>query len=345
MSSISTDGETCLMMDIKENKESKSELCNRLGNMMEMTSEIMRDFSGIARFSHISRVSQHRINAIRWIKDVVALSHVSVETRDSGIQILDRFLGVCLSENKNILGHSADVALAAAASVLIASKIHESTPLSVSSFSHLKKQDLVAFERIVLNKLRYALYPLCTPAAFIQSFIELWPHFEGRQILTETAYDLVGGFFEAPESPHFSPSTVALSALLISFSKIGKDCTEWLDEVPNICLPNPNHPIFNTPTMLSYLDVDNCLAVFQRVCGSPTETVPMSPCPSHSTEDRLVSPNSTAISSPVDRLADKHQYPINLPQVYSPTPNYLSKRLFEDDHHNDNEVHLKRLRN
>ena len=56
---------------------------------------------------------------------------MSVETRDTSVQIFDRFLGICLSENKNILGSSIDMALAAAVSVLLASKVHETRPLSL----------------------------------------------------------------------------------------------------------------------------------------------------------------------------------------------------------------------
>ena len=65
---------------------------------------------------------------------MASLSKVSVETRDTSVQIFDRFLGVCLAESKNILTNSSDVALAAAVSVLIASKVHETRPLSMVTY-------------------------------------------------------------------------------------------------------------------------------------------------------------------------------------------------------------------
>eukprot|EP01041_Mallomonas_annulata_P007183 gene7183-14638_t len=286
--------------EVMKNGECKATVYDRLLHMMEMSRVVISDVSGLAKFSHVLKVSQHRANAIKWIKDVVSLSHVSVETRDSSIQIFDRFLGVCLSENKNILGHSTDVALAAAVSVLLASKLHETRPLSMSSFPHLKTNDLVAFERLVMSKLGFALYPLASPAAFIRYLLSVWTDGCECQYLNDTACNLVGDFFEAPEAPHFAPSAIALSALLLSFSKLGMDCTEWLEHVPNICLPSPLHPIYNTQLLVSFLDVDNCLSVFQRLQASQTmasrnnfsSIVPQTPFTTPQTEERLISPNS-----------------------------------------------------
>ena len=116
----------------------------------------------------------------------------------------------------------------------------------------------------------------------------------------------------APEAPHFSPSAIALSALLLSFSKLGMDCTDWLEHVPNICLPSPVHPIFNTPSLVSFLDVDNCLAVFQRMqtaaataaaaqsqinknsAASNQSSAPQTPLTAcqQQQQERIISPNS-----------------------------------------------------
>lgn len=269
-------GGTCQneeMVSICENVTSENQLFSsgerrttlhlRLFNMMAMSKVVISETIGLTSFSHVPRVCQHRSNAIRWIKDVVALSHVSVECRDTSLQIFDRFLGLCLSENK-VLGHT-DVALTAAVAVLLASKMHETRPLSMSSFPHLKTADLIAFEKLVASKLNYAIFPLASPASFIRDLIFVWSDNAVHEQLIDTANILVGDFFEAQEAPHFAPSTIALAALLLSFSKLGMDCTNWLEHVPNVCLPSPDHPIMDSNILLSFLDVDNCLSVFQRL--------------------------------------------------------------------------------
>ena len=115
-------------------------------------------------------------------------------------------------------------------------------------------------------------------------------------------------FISASCACHFAPSTVALAALLLAFSKLNMDCTDWLEHVPNICLPSPDHPLFRTPIMLSYLDVDQCLGVFQRLksvqlitsSGFPS-LLPDTPAPPKSPggeEDRMISPAGIADFSP-----------------------------------------------
>mmetsp|Transcript_27814 Transcript_27814/g.28061 ORF Transcript_27814/g.28061 Transcript_27814/m.28061 type:complete len:447 (+) Transcript_27814:91-1431(+) len=312
----------CVPVDVMSSGECRSTIHDRLYQMMEMSRGVILDINGLAKFSHVAKVSQHRANAIRWIKDVVSLSHVSVETRDSSIQIFDRFLGACLSENKNILGHSTDVALAAAVSVLISSKMHETRPLSMSSFPHLKTTDLILFEKLVISKLGYLTFPLASPVTFIRYLLSLWTDGSDYPYLVTTACDLVGEFFEAPEAPHFAPSAVALSALLLSFSKLGMDCSEWLEHVPNICLPSPSHPIFQSSFMVSFLDVDNCLSVFQRIQSAHNKyetfnyVTPQTPLTSPLVVERLISPNSVCGNlSPT-----KSTHTIN-PKKYDSTPN------------------------
>lgn len=306
-----------IVNELLSSGERRSTLHRRLHNMMEMSKIVITETIGLTRFSHVARVCQHRSNAVRWIRDVVALSHVTVECRDTSLQIFDRFLGICLAENK-VLGHT-DVALTAAVSVLLASKMHETRPLSMTSFPHLKTSDLIAFERLVTLKLNYSIFPLASPAAFIRDLVFVWS--DGCSIkclkheeLIETANSFVGDFFEAQEAPHFAPSTIALAALLLSFSKLGLDCTNWLEHVPNICLPCPDHPIMDTNMLLSFLDVDNCLSVFQRL-QRPSATIfqaiaPQTPIISQpATVQAIISPTTVTASDmapDVDNIGMMH---------------------------------------
>ena len=69
------------------------------------------------------------------------MAEESLEVRDSSIQIFDRFVGVCISENKNILENYKELSLTAAVCILLASKMHETKPLSIVSFksNHITK--------------------------------------------------------------------------------------------------------------------------------------------------------------------------------------------------------------
>ena len=81
------------------------------------------------------------------------------------------------------------------------------------------------------------------------------------------------------------------------------DCTDWLEHVPNICLPSPNHPIFNIEE-LPYLDIDNCMNVFQRLQTTSqgqapvfSSILPQTPAPG--LLDRIISPTGVMyITSP-----------------------------------------------
>ncbi len=64
----------------------------------------------------------------------------------------------------------------------------------------------------------------------------------------------------------YAPSTIAISALLISFSLHHLHCTEWLDSIPDFCLPNDNNPFFLSPAEGGrYLDIDSCILSFEKI--------------------------------------------------------------------------------
>ena len=41
----------------------------------------------------------------------------------------------------------------------------------------------------------------------------------------------------------FAPSTIAIAALILSFSVLRQDCTDWLSSIPNFCLPLSENPL------------------------------------------------------------------------------------------------------
>ena len=100
----------------------------------------------------------------------------------------------------------------------------------------------------------------------------------------------------------FAPSTIAISAIILSFSTFRIDCKDWLDCVPNKCFRNIS---LDKDSLL--LDIDKCLDTFQRIekinntlpkstTASPTSiaAAPPSPCTLINEENctKLMNPKS-----------------------------------------------------
>lgn len=75
-----------------------------------------------------------------------------------------------------------------------------------------------------------------------------------------------------PESLCYAPSTIAISVLLLTFSKLGVNCGEWLHCLPDEVLPPKTvwgtdlmqHPVFRNDE-ISFLNIDMCIVSLQRV--------------------------------------------------------------------------------
>lgn len=249
--------------DILSNGETREEICKRLIIMMEQSRLIVLETLALSKLSHVTKVGNRRSIAIKWIKEVAMLAESSNECRDTSVQLFDRFWGVSLPLNDNILDRS-EIALAAAAAVLISSKVHEGRHLSVNNFPRINKQEFIAYEAQILKMLNYTVFPTLSPTCFIKYFLLLSDGFS-NQLIIDTAHDLVGQFLAAPEAPLFAPSTIALATLLISYSRLNLNCDNCLKHIPSICLPIPNNPIMMIKELRSFMDVDNCLNVFYKI--------------------------------------------------------------------------------
>ena len=55
---------------------------------------------------------------------------------------------------------------------------------------------MVLFEKLILQKLNFALYPLATPVSYVRILLDLWPNFESHDMVFEHATNLIGDFYE-----------------------------------------------------------------------------------------------------------------------------------------------------
>ena len=209
------------------------------------------------------------------------------------MQILDRFIAQLdtsvfddpLRDNSAFF-----IGLAAAAAIILSSKIHEIRPLSVSNFPHFDRNQLLEFEARLLLMIGFQITPQTTPSACARHMLRLWPEVMadgGRSCSTPSAGKsledcilahadlLIGQFWKDLDSLRYAPSTIALSALLLTFSKYKMDCGEWLRRLPDECFPPKGHDSGQgfryldhavlSPDECSFVDIDSCLSAMQEV--------------------------------------------------------------------------------
>jgi len=122
---------------------------------------------------------------------------MSSESRDTSIQIFDKFLSVSLEENDQVLVDTTYLSFAAAAAVILSSKLHEGKALlTMANFSYFNTADLVAFERLVLAKIEYQISPLATPSFFVRHLLSLGPSKDNLQSIMNKADKYIAEFFE-----------------------------------------------------------------------------------------------------------------------------------------------------
>jgi hypothetical protein len=183
--------------------------------------------------------------------------------RDTSIQIFDRFVSLSFAENEEVLLDITFICFAAVSSILIASKVHEGQSLlTMANFPHFGKSDLIEFERMLLGKINYQIMPLCTPSSFARHLLGLCPeHADIHLEIIRQVDKHIADFSEQPSYSAFSPCTVAISALLISFACWRIQCTSWLSRIPSICLPRAGNPYY----IDNLINIDLCLTCLQRI--------------------------------------------------------------------------------
>jgi hypothetical protein len=64
----------------------------------------------------------------------------------------------------------------------------------------------------------------------------------------------------------FAPSTIAISAVIMSLSLLRMDCSKLVDSLPEFLLPNRAFPFFLEEDGKSmYLDVNTCMKAMERL--------------------------------------------------------------------------------
>lgn len=230
---------------------------------------------------------QHRQNSVKYINDVAHSYNLSSDARDQAVQILDAFLTTTKMTDTTI--DDRFVSYAAVTAITFSFKLHETArTLRLSSFRDFDLTELKEMESRVLHQLAFNLAPQITPSGFVHELLYIWEPLEVTNCnnkargtvkanLAKIADGLIAEFWLEQSSMLYAPSTIAISAIILAFSMLHFDCSEWLASVPNFCLPVPAHSLSASDLNVSrLLDVDSCLVSFARVPSllveSPTKT-------------------------------------------------------------------------
>ena len=230
-----------------------------------------------------------RLNCVKWINDLTHAHSLLSDTRDQAVQILDAFL---IKTNKARVGPKIDrrfVAYAAVTAITFSFKLHETaSSLRLSSFKGFDVADLKEMESHVLNQLAFNLIPQITPCGFVRELLSIWEPVQaaagehgarGLSVLdvdklkvAKVSDDLIAEFWLETSSMQYAPSTIAISALILAFSILHLDCSDWLASVPNYCLSMPvaissssAGTLQQDANVRQLLDVDSCLVSFARI--------------------------------------------------------------------------------
>ena len=293
---------------------SRTRITNQVALLVASSTSFLRRADLFNHFD--TTLDEKRKGVVRWILYVLTnaspdLQHVSM-ARDTAIQIFDTYLVEALLQHPPLQDDPKFINSAAAVALSWGMRLHSDGPgaLDLTGFKELDTYDgLHAFEKQMLATLFNAaggtcMQPQMAPACFVCELLHL---IEGTPTyhpsLPAVAESLIVDFWEHGESMLLAPSTIAVAAIIMAFSVLQLDCSDWLALVPDFCLyplgdttasaasPPPSSPSSSSsssstlplprpavpPAIAHAFDVDCCLQCFSHVLTARRRALAASP--------------------------------------------------------------------
>lgn len=178
-----------------------------------------------------------RMTALKKIHELLPKlssdSMLASVVRDLSAQMLDTFMIRFHSSGHAFLNYS-DVESLAASLLCISSKMMGLDSISSENFSIFPDQSAyIASEFTVLRLIRFHINPQVTPSNFLISFVQLikvdQPDMTDNVLFIS---DLsIQNAMKGTISLYHAPPVIAASAVLLSCSQCGVDCSKWLELV------------------------------------------------------------------------------------------------------------------
>ena len=198
-----------------------------------------------------SPLNQNREAFVSWMLNVLEKSECDRASRDLSVLMFDRFL--CVQASNGLLERMTyrHCSLAAAVSAVLAEKMFsQRSHLCFRSFPYFSKIELDSFERLVLETLQYDINPGNTPCNLIRLLTNECPVLTDRkEVIVNEACAIVEEYWKAVKSSlEYSQLTIAVMALLVSFTRQKIDTRELFEALPAEC----------------YHSVDDCIRNFKK---------------------------------------------------------------------------------
>jgi hypothetical protein len=240
-----------------------------LTEQTRLSFRIMETNSQLLKFLGHPVLKEIRYRTLQWFIQVTETSKLLPETRDTAIHLYDMYLAHILSKEGMIVTDRREYLSAVACTcMIISSKIHDSRPLMPCNFNRHSSDVLLSTESEILSACGCNILSQGSSVVIIEHLLELLPPSHERkddfdsELWIDSAkrmtLQILNSFMLTTEALYFTPTTIAMSALLLSFSKLGVDLMVWLRRIPDVCLPRRDHPFFKTD-QLAFLDADACI--------------------------------------------------------------------------------------
>jgi len=251
--------------------------------------------------------SQRRIKAIKYIKSICAheSSRGNPQIRDTSIALFDKFLSK--SELLEVILFK-DIQYAAAAAMLLSFKMYQSDAslVTLSFEPELVSARLCEFQKHFLTIIDFQIYPLSNPSAFLSHFstqIQCNDH----DSLFKSADDIIAEFWEDETSMLYSPSTIAISALLHSMTIHSIIPEKWIHELPRACLPASENNLHVQSKELhpnsKLFEIQECIERLQSILflipSTLSNSEPFTAICTPDPRQDIISTHNSAISAPL----------------------------------------------
>lgn len=319
--------------------------------IMKYGNDKVNIYNEIIKLQSNTQLMEYRYKVIAWLKKVANTYSLDSLIRDTSFQVFDLYLLNLSRNNNNIIIDEQEniISLAAISCILVSSKLHNyHNVLTLANFHDFDSNDLTSYQFEFLKVINFDIHVNTTPAVCIEVLLSLWNGDDQLKSSLKSQSDIfVSEFHSLPVSMIFAPSTIAICAIILSFSTLRMDCSQWLNSVPDKCF----RKLISDHSDHSLLDIDKCLDIFQRVekvylmlpkssSLSPTSVVfNSSPCASpvinaSSSFEKLSTLPSSSSCSNFDRCVDDED-------LFKPELGILDIDAIEEDSHLSPIVQLK----
>eukprot|EP01039_Chlorochromonas_danica_P003230 gene3230-3538_t len=241
-----------------------SEEVKQIYHMMVLSDKLALPHSMMIALINDENITE-RGKLIRWLYRQNPLRNCCVH-RDTTLRIFDTYIATVYQEQSDILQNPTRLAFTAAASLILSSKLLcANSPLTAACLQNFITEELENFEREVVIKTTGLFSPQCTPSAFLPFILDQCKSIENRDALQELAISVIGEFLEDSLSLLFAPSTIAISAVIVSLSLLHKPVDTLLANLPQFMLTSANQPFFQDEKA-PYLDLQLCNKFISRLC-------------------------------------------------------------------------------